>query len=957
MSNPIYIVMPDHTGDATASLDGSAPLTISEYGMVQAAITLSAFGGRVNEYDDLASVDGARLVQQYDGTATLHLNDQELATTLSGTTKSGNLATINVVRRESKGGWAPAAYYMLERDEANEDLIIEPGSFYRDIYISNLPDAMTKATIAAHWNAANGTTLTESSITAEWLIDHPQYGGSADLKVDPTVGALIYNQHTTDGAAGMDKIRASSTTYLECSDAPYTGLTLSGTSESPLHPRVVRQFGAGTQPFGFNYSGNNPWYPAHNVMIGVNPNGNSNRMSFEDWLTADARVSDHFGCNATHRASGMTMYRTRNHNDDRGTPINGADNWRDGLGNRWSGTYTSGVKGNLFLDSWWDLTGWALGYSRDIDPATGKFAGKFMDGSGYGPQPPSQFSHNMYTQYDNADSTWENLLSMRSASVAGQLRSGGWMLGNTGVDNQIGYQNSSRRYNEDVGEKTGFAAISVKTALTSGRFSENVPSGGARDWGLDHQAVQNVDIDCLVLHFANPDDPAEITRKNPDNKAIPGGEVMQRPRGNLWDNFVAYGWQKNINIVGLSEAFMKQITIQRYAGTKMTPPVASASIAEYGDYLRTLTPRQYQLELRELNRYILSAREANMELPLDQRTVPQTLIFKADYRGEGFRSDMPYNWNTGDTPISGDSLDLHGNAVKWIKESRSLVGLTLGGGSFEVNSGKVSFDTIEAGAKVKTSYCGKLYVPAFDGEVENRGGRFAVTSPSFGSVVASGRGQMILGPDWTVRDGETFSIVGDMGLVGWDRISGNGVLRIAAGGTLEFEATPVLQFGNVSTSVISQGHYMTPWDFWHEDMLGQTSGASGKFDSIRRKGTMKAHVRIRDAVGVPVVGEYTLPERLYSESPRSGLIEAIHPATIGKIEAGWAGRLGTVNTTATFQVILEAGSFLKVKNRDRLDANTYDLGGGTGTRVTFVDEGATKDAGFTVTSGKLTLAI
>ena len=89
-----------------------------------------------------------------------------------------------------------------------------------------------------------------------------------------------------------------------------------------------------------------------------------------------------------------------------------------------------------------------------------------------------------------------------------------------------------------------------------------------------------------------------------------------------------------------------------------------------------------------------------------------------------------------------------------------------------------------------------------------------------------------------------------------------------------------------------------------------------------------------------------------------GQVEAVLPATIGKIEAGWAGRLGTVNTTATFQVIWEAGSILKVKNRDRLaPATTYDLGGGTGTRVTFVDQGATKDAGFAVTGGKLTLAI
>ena len=108
-------------------------------------------------------------------------------------------------------------------------------------------------------------------------------------------------------------------------------------------------------------------------------------------------------------------------------------------------------------------------------------------------------------------------------------------------------------------------------------------------------------------------------------------------------------------------------------------------------------------------------------------------------------------------------------------------------------------------------------------------------------------------------------------------------------------------------------------------------------------------------IGTPVVGEHTTPPMF--KFTKGGLIETILPAAIGKIEAGWKGRLGTDNTSTTFQVILEAGSILKVKNRDHLEAKTYDLGGGIGTRLTFVDKGATKDAGFLVTDGKLQLVV
>lgn len=68
----------------------------------------------------------------------------------------------------------------------------------------------------------------------------------------------------------------------------------------------------------------------------------------------------------------------------------------------------------------------------------------------------------------------------------------------------------------------------------------------------------------------------------------------------------------------------------------------------------------------------------------------------------------------------------------------------------------------------------------------------------------------------------------------------------------------------------------------------------------------------------------------------------ILPATLGKIEPGWRGWIGTDQPAATFRVILAAGQ-------------TCDLGGGAGTRVTSVNNGATLPAGVTLTGGKLRL--
>ncbi|MGN7869381.1 hypothetical protein ACTJI6_19595, partial [Paracoccus sp. 22332] len=555
-------------------------------------------------------------------------------------------------------------------------------------------------------------------------------------------------------------------------------------------------------------------------------------------------------------------------------------------------------------------------------------------------KPPNIFSHNVYTAEINADLTFDGMLSMRSSSVAAQMRVGGWYFDSVALDNQVSFQNSGVRNEIDEPAKAsenGFLGINLRSVAVSARNSPYIAQPGARRMGFDFQGVQTVDVDCLIMHAADPDNPAEIAAKGIAEPAV------SRGRGGLWSNLVIFGWGGDLNLTGLAASIIKTITIQRRAAQLLGVP--NASIADYAEYVRGLSYRDMQLEIRAMHRYLLAAREGNLELPLADRTVPQVLTFKPDWRGEGFRSDSRINWSSGDTPIDGDSLNLHGNRVKWVKDTVAAGAITFGGGQMVVASGKLSAASHSDTADIEVIRCGKYHAPAMIGKAVARGGRLVLDGAATGDFEASGQGQMILGPNCVVPSGKRLRIVGDMGKVGWDGTGGTGSLTIQSGGVLEFHATPVLRFDlfNIDT-----------WGLYLHDMKGVTSGATGKWDSWRRVGE-NAFVRVRDMLGIPVVGEQTITKKYIYEA--LGTISAILPATIGKIERFRSGRFGLTAPGIAGTVTLEVGSELVISNRDKLSPGVYDLGGGAGTGVTYVDQGAILPVGVTITGGKATLTI
>ena len=872
-------------------------------------LTLTALGGRWNEIaEPLEWVDYGVLKNQPDGTSLLDLSQSFAPRVINGETIDGRPVTINAGQRITMDAFGPAKYYMFETDPVTGNVIVEPGDYTRDIYVSTASGSLTRAAIAA----AQTPPVAESVVTGAWLLARPEYGGSPEMKVVPAVATMIVSAMYS-AKANDDRIQPSEVLYFE-RGIDYTGLfNLDKTkhAESPLHPRQIRAFGTGTEPTGVGLGGIKDYYPSNIATVGVSINYNFS--NFENVFIADADFKEEI----TKGGSFLTFYRTGHFDVARAVPSNGVS-W-SGSPDRNSGIYLAGGLGTLLWGNILDHNGFAEPYKTtgEFDPVTAK-------------QPPTIYSHNLYfSQFGMWDITWEDILSMRSASVAGQLRSGGLQLGCTAVENGVGWQNQGRFFDDTEGAR-GTWPVTIKCVATMGTTRSYQGLPGGKTWAFDFGAVMPVVVDTLAMHVD-----------------VPEGTGIQNQPSTPWQygyhftNHVEYDWKSNQNVTGLNTQFMDLITLLNFAKEEME--VENPSRADFYAWVRTLSHRERHAMSKRLNRYFLSARVANMELPNTERTVAKTLYFRPDTRAEGFRSDNPLNWDSKDTPINGDSLDLQGNRVVWVKETRDLNALIVGAdGVFEGTSGKASFESMDAGAKVKVDYVHKLHIKNFNGNAEVRGGRFINIGNGQGNIDASGRGEVVLG-DFTVGNGKKLRICGDMGKVGWDAIAPAGDLIIEAGGTLEFHATPVLRMS------------ADPKQLHLGRLEGSISGATGEFDSWRRKEWV-TYTRIRDLVGTPVVGENVIkgnPEEPTPYIPTTMTIAEILSARIGKIETGWRGRIGAA-TGAAHNVILTAGSIIDISNRNLMAPNTYTL---TGPGVTVIDQGATLPAGVSVTGGKLVLTV
>ena len=215
-----------------------------------------------------------------------------------------------------------------------------------------------------------------------------------------------------------------------------------GSSTNPYYPQVLGSYGTGARPILHQYY----FYDNHSQMqnyviqdlnfqnIDAFPMfiAKSNNVLIEN-CQFNYQVVIQGSPAAGQYVSGLTIRRCEFLDCVRSNPYNGpytttawGNDYTHILNNRLSGIYQNGTVSFLFEENIMDHCGWSAGY----DP-TGTQIGNPN-------QPPSEFSHNLYSGGQNFDMTVRNNITTEAASMGFKLASSGDIYGNVMVNNNIG---------------------------------------------------------------------------------------------------------------------------------------------------------------------------------------------------------------------------------------------------------------------------------------------------------------------------------------------------------------------------------------------------------------------------------------------------------------------------------------------------------------------------------------
>ena len=849
-------------------------------------LVIEALGGRIHEHPkklyDFSEPE--RLRRQYDGTTTLNFNDTVEACEFTAKTHRGRPVIVKVAERVSKNGWGWGDYYHLEQD-VNGNIVFEDFGDDLVIHVSAGPEALDAVAIAAIEKVA------ASTITGAWLLKNRQYGTIEKPLVWALADKLLEAIPVTDKYRPFVKVGFKN-------DHHYGGINTGNHrhGESAHKPRVFFGYGPGKQASGIGISSIKSFYLQHTVVIGLNISlGNT----WENVILIDCEF-DHEMEIGVENCRGLTIYRSTADDIIRKVPVAGPDatHW-DPSGDRISAFYIAGVKG-LWLQNKTSHSGWGFGY--DIYRSAAK------------PQSPTGLSHDDYVQYSNIDATLI-AMSVMAPSTSWQWRMGGVQKNCVVIDANIAAQNAG--YKLDSYDKDGYYgnwALNLRTVATSAGH-KNVIDGriGAIAGGFDFSGPYSCNVDCLLMHKANPDDPAEIAEKRVTNNPL--NNVTSGTYPALFDNTVVLGWgdnyaTSNYNLDGLDVARMKQTTIQRYTAERLGVGIEEATIRRYYEWLKTLhAGKEIEDEHKRVHKYLMSARKEKMVTPFEERTVPTLLHFKPDYRCEGFRHDT-LNWHTKGDPIDGDSFHLHGNLMKWVAHTRRIKEITSGeGGQIEVSAGKlyverhldeVDLTVRNTGLYETTDLVGRLNVRDH-GYVKLHG-----EAHIHGKI--SGQARVALGSKTVVHEGKSLTVTGDMGWFGWNDEHDDAILDVY--GDIVFEVTPLLLF---------KGYNTNPWWLDLGKFEGGVSGFKGVPDSWRRR-QQDNYVRVRDAEGpLPQAAEVIgapVPGVLHTFKPA---VSSVIGAEIGRIDS-WKSKPGQRRLTR-----FQGGSGVSIKGLQYLKNGVYNL--------------------------------
>ena len=246
-------------------------------------------------------------------------------------------------------------------------------------------------------------------IDGDWLAEHPEYGGSEGMALDPEAGRMLWRR-LTDGDANDDLDPSSHWLLIEKGHT-YADLgrliSRAGEGESPLHPLYVGTWGEGDRPVVGSELRSYQEVSKNFVVQGIEFTNGAAMLSGENLLFDDL-IFARSGFNVQN-IDALHAARQPGARRGDGTPQNGGK-W-NGADNKISGAFISNSDGVLLEKTLFDHNGWEDDYRYDRSPRRGAAAAKF--------------SHNLYIQKDNTDVTLRDSAIIDGASYGAQVRSGG----------------------------------------------------------------------------------------------------------------------------------------------------------------------------------------------------------------------------------------------------------------------------------------------------------------------------------------------------------------------------------------------------------------------------------------------------------------------------------------------------------------------------------------------------
>ncbi len=692
-----------------------------------------------------------------------------------GTTSSFS-SGLNVTPGTEASGWGLGQHYGLQTD-TGDNSIIEYGDNHREVYISGGSNALSMSDIAALEGVSVGT------IDAAWLKAHPSYGADPSTALDETAGMALWG-----GISGRGTPPSSNWLLLE-SGHTYHNLgrvvERGSMGEDELHPQLITSYGSGPKPIVTSQLRAFQDASENIVISDINFVGGIMALSGKNFLMENISVS-HAGMNIQN-LDGFTLRNSDVMDVIRSAPAGGSSTWTPHL-NRESGGYIENTNGLLIENTLFAHNGWADGYDYNLSGASG--------------QPPSQYSQNIYLQYDNTDVTFRDNISMQGASYGAHIRSGGFVEDNLFLDNNAGVSLLGGNY---AGHGyVGNYSLFTNNVITSGAHKTVALAQGALTWGVDEAGSLSTMLNNIITHLADPNDPSDLAAKTWTHPALQN--IGQQT---YYNDTIVYNWAatetyaqvdaSNVNTQGLNKATLDQTTIQKFTAQLLGQQ--TATITDLANFLRAQTtdglPDVVDADL------INSFFQQGFGLSAGLRSSAATLRFVPNDLGSGMRWDNRLNWDSNDLPgsVAGDSVDLAGNWV-YYSGTTTLQNFDLGdGGKLHVDNGYLQINQAllvgPGGAELNIDGAGQFWTHGYSDpdllDINVDGGRFANTGWFHGSTdMTIDDGQVILasaGGTFDLTDGSTMEIIGDEASVGFDgQGDDTAVLRLGDDSTLSFTA-------------------------------------------------------------------------------------------------------------------------------------------------------------------------